>query len=355
MASLIPDFEYDIFISYRQKDNEYDGWVTEFVANLNKELHATFKEEISIYFDASPRDGLLETYSVDESLIKKLKSLIFIPIISQTYCDPKSFAWQHELCFYNKLAAEDSFGRNVLLPNGNVASRILPVKIHDIESEDKALLEKELGGTLRSVEFIYKSVGVNRPLRSNEDHPQDNICKTYYRDQINKVANAIKEIINTLRKHDKYDTVTSPRRTLKKTKSKVTLSRLLTVISLLVVAMIIVVYFLVPLLTQSSKSLEKSIAVLPFKNDSPDKENTHFIDGIMEEILNKLQTIKDLRVISRTSVEQFRDQPKSIPAISKVLGVNYIVQGSAQKYGNTFRLRVQLTRADKESQLWSKS
>jgi hypothetical protein len=54
MSSLVQGYEYDIFISYRQKDNKYDGWVTEFVGNLRKELEATFKEEISIYFDENP-------------------------------------------------------------------------------------------------------------------------------------------------------------------------------------------------------------------------------------------------------------------------------------------------------------
>ncbi len=82
MSSILNGYEYDIFISYRQKDNKYDGWVTEFVDNLRKELEATFKEEISIYFDENPSDGILETYDVDKSLEGKLKSLIFIPIIS---------------------------------------------------------------------------------------------------------------------------------------------------------------------------------------------------------------------------------------------------------------------------------
>ena len=58
-----------------------------------------------------------------------------------------------------------------------MASRILPIKIHDLDPEDKTLLENELGGVLRSIEFIYKSAGVNRPLRANEDHPQDNLIK----------------------------------------------------------------------------------------------------------------------------------------------------------------------------------
>ena len=144
MASIIPGYEYDIFISYRHNDNR-SGWVAEFVAALQEELSATLKEPVSVYFDTNPHDGLLETHSVDKSLELKLKCLIFIPIISQTYCDPNSFAWQHEFVAFNKLAKEDQFGRDIRLLNGNVASRILPVKIHDLDSEDKALLENEIG------------------------------------------------------------------------------------------------------------------------------------------------------------------------------------------------------------------
>src|SRR5450759_5663549 len=145
MASLEPGYEYDIFISYHQKDNKYDGWVTEFVDNLKRELEATFKEDVSVYLDINPHDGLLETHDVNASLKEKLKCLIFIPIISQTYCDLKSFAWQHELVAFNKLAKEDQFGRDIRLTSGNVTSRILPVKIHDLDEEDKTLLENELG------------------------------------------------------------------------------------------------------------------------------------------------------------------------------------------------------------------
>jgi hypothetical protein len=123
MASIVPGYEYDIFISYRQKDNKYDGWVTEFVGNLKKELEATFKEDISIYFDENPHDGLLETHSVSKSLEGKLKCLIFIPIISQTYCDPKSFAWRYEFVAFNKIAQNDQFGGDIKLSIGNVASR----------------------------------------------------------------------------------------------------------------------------------------------------------------------------------------------------------------------------------------
>jgi TolB-like protein len=107
--------------------------------------------------------------------------------------------------------------------------------------------------------------------------------------------------------------------------------------------------------TTDVTNLEKSIAILPFRNDSPDEENTYFINGLMEEILNNLQRIKDIRVISRTSVEQYRNQARPVPEIAKELGVNYIVEGSGQKYGNSFRLRTQLIMAAKESHLWGES
>lgn len=199
MPSLIPGFEYDIFISYRQKDNKYDGWVTEFADNLKRELEATFKEEISVYFDMNPHDGLLETHDVDESLKEKLRCLIFIPVISRTYCDPKSFAWEHEFKAFIEEASKDQFGLKIKLQSGNVSNRVLPVWIHNLDAEDIKLCESSLGGILRGVEFIYKSPGVNRPLRVREDKLQENVNKTIYRDQINKVANAVKEIFSGIR------------------------------------------------------------------------------------------------------------------------------------------------------------
>ena len=202
MASLIPGFEYDIFISYRQKDNKGDRWVSVFVEALKTELESTFKEEISVYFDINPHDGLLETHDVDASLKDKLKCLIFIPIVSRTYCDPKSFAWQHEFKAFIEQAANDTFGLKIKLPNGNVSTRVLPIRIHELDADDINLCESMLGGVLRGVDFIYKSPGVNRPLLSNEDHPKDNLNRTYYRDQINKVANAINEIIRSLKQGD---------------------------------------------------------------------------------------------------------------------------------------------------------
>jgi TolB-like protein len=355
MPSIIAGYEYDIFISYRLNDNR-SGWITEFVAALQEELAATLKESISVYFDTNPHDGLLETHNVDKSLEGKLKCLIFIPIISQTYCDSKSFAWQNEFTTFNKIAKEDQFGRDIRLNSGNVASRILPVKIHDLDEEDKSLLENELGGVLRSIEFIFKSAGVNRPLNSS-DNPDKNLNKTYYRDQINKVANAVKEIINAIKKYNPQEGIVQKEIGKAKLEKPKILKTKIIIASVIILALVVLGYFLIPTLSKPKEQLEKSIAVLPFRNDSPNDSTTYFLNGVMEEITNNLQKISDFsRVLSRNSVEQFRNNTtKSTLEIAKKLNVNYIVEGSGQKYGDKFVLRVQLIVANNEKHLWGKS
>ena len=356
MSSIIEGYNYDIFISYRQNDNKYDGWVTEFVDDLNKELEANIKEKLSVYFDSNPADGLLETDSVDKSLAGKLKCLIFIPIISRTYCDTSSFAWQYEFCAFNKLAKDDKFGRDIKLASGNVASRILPVKIHGLDPEDTKMLEDELGGVLRSIDFIYKSAGVNRPLRVNEDHPQDNLNNTYYRDQINKVANAVKELISAMKNKGGRDRETMAKSSTEQPILKQNHKTRNIIFGSAILILILLGFLLIPGLLKPTDEKVKSIAVLPFFNDSPDEENEYFINGIMDEVLNNLQAIRELSVVSRTSVEQYRglDKPP-IPEIARKLNVNFIVEGSGQKYGNNFRLRVQLIDGNKDKHLWADS
>ena len=208
MASIIPDYEYDIFISYRQKDNKGDRWVSEFVESLKEELESTFKEDVSVYFDINPHDGLLETHDVAASLSEKLRCLIFIPVISRTYCDPRSFAWEHEFLAFADKASLDQFGMNIRLPGGNVAKRVLPVQIHDLDNEDRKLCESVLGGVLRSIEFIYKEPGVNRPLTPRDDE-KINLNKTRYRNQINKAALGIRDIIQSMKAPDTTGQVVS--------------------------------------------------------------------------------------------------------------------------------------------------
>lgn len=98
---------------------------------------------------------------------------------------------------------------------------------------------------------------------------------------------------------------------------------------------------------------DKSIAVLPFKNDSNDSTNLYFINGLMESILSNLQHIEDLKVISRTSAEKYRHSTKSIPEIAKELGVSYILEGSGQKIGNKILLNIQLIDAKNDDHLWA--
>ena len=356
MASLIPKYEYDIFISYRHNDNR-SGWVTEFENALQEELASTIKEPLSIYFDKNPHDGLLETHNVDKSLEGKLKCLIFIPIISQTYCDTKSFAWQHEFVAFNKLAGEDTFGRDIKLSYGNVASRILPIKIHDLDAEDKALIENEIGGALRAIEFIYKEAGVNRPLKST-DSKTDNQNKTDYRNQVNKVANAIKEIITALKNPTITQTpVTNTNNSQEKPSAKPEQNKkpILAVVGLIFL-LGIVGYFFYPTSTASTKEetiLDKSIAVLPFVDLSEQKDQGWFGDGLTEEILNSLAHVKGLNVISRTSSFAFKNKNLRIQTIADSLGVNYVVEGSVRKSDTGLRITAQLIRAKDGFHIWS--
>ena len=345
MPSIIPGYEYDVFISYRHKDNRNtfnsssqghtsapgNGWVTDFVLNLRKELESTFKEDISIYQDVNSVDGLLESYNVDKSLEGKLKSLIFIPIISQIYCDPRSFAWQNEFCAFNRISLAEGIGRDIKLRDGNVASRILPIAIHQLDSDDLSLIENELHSKLRPIDFIFRSPGVNRPLMP-DDSRQGNTQNLFYRDQINKVANAIKQIIQAIkypgRATEAYFPVTEiaaepvPPKEIKS--------------------------------TPQNSLLEKSIAVLPFVNLSYDQTQEYFADGITENIVIQLAALSQLRVISRTSMMRYKKTTKSAPEIAGELGVKYILEGSAQAHGNKVRINVQLIDAILDQHVWSK-
>ncbi|TFH24245.1 MAG: tetratricopeptide repeat protein [Bacteroidia bacterium] len=118
-----------------------------------------------------------------------------------------------------------------------------------------------------------------------------------------------------------------------------------------IVIVVLVVINIIPR-TGKKESLEKSIAVLPFAWLSDDPEKRYQADGVMDAILLHLCKIEDLRVMSRTSVEQYRDTDKTIPEICEELGVAYILEGSFQKDGNQARLIVQLIQSGKEGHVW---
>ena len=102
-------------------------------------------------------------------------------------------------------------------------------------------------------------------------------------------------------------------------------------------------------------ALAKSIAVLPFENISEDKGNAYLADGIQDEIRTRLAKIADLKVISRTSTQNYKSKPGNLSEIAKQLGVANILEGSVQKSGEAVHITVQLISARDDSHLWAES
>src|SRR5262245_55368296 len=107
------------------------------------------------------------------------------------------------------------------------------------------------------------------------------------------------------------------------------------------------------LITATAAIPSKSIAVLPFENRSEDKANAYFGDGIQDEILTRLASIADLKVISRSSTQPYQSKPRNLRDIAKQLGVANIVERSVQKVADQVRVNVQLINAQSDSHLWA--
>lgn len=101
--------------------------------------------------------------------------------------------------------------------------------------------------------------------------------------------------------------------------------------------------------------VEKSIAVLPFVNMSSDESQDHFSDGITEEILNSLASVKELKVAGRTSSFAFKGQNDDLRRIGEALGVSHILEGSVRKAGDTVRITAQLIQVDSGFHVWSET
>src|SRR5256886_7519760 len=109
-------------------------------------------------------------------------------------------------------------------------------------------------------------------------------------------------------------------------------------------------FFLLPRV--AAHKIDRSIAVLPFQNLSDEKENAYSADGIQDDVLTNLSKISDLRVISRTSVMQYRGRPTNLREIGKALGVSNILEGSVRRSGNKVRVNVQLVDVSTDEHLW---
>ncbi len=106
--------------------------------------------------------------------------------------------------------------------------------------------------------------------------------------------------------------------------------------------------------TGKKEILDKSIAVLPFKYLSEDTDKQYLADGVMDEILLNLSKIRDIRVLARTSVEQYRETEKTASEICQELDISYLLEGSFLKNGDQVRLIVQLIEPGKEGHVWAK-
>jgi adenylate cyclase len=124
---------------------------------------------------------------------------------------------------------------------------------------------------------------------------------------------------------------------------------------ILVIAIIALVFIITRQNFFQAGSGEKSVAVLPFRNDSPDKENEYFCNGVMEQIILHLQKIEGFRVPSRTSIEPFRDTKKSTSEIAGELNVAWILEGSVQKSGNHIQVNVRLVNPKTSLPAWADS
>jgi adenylate cyclase len=196
---------------------------------------------------------------------------------------------------------------------------VLPIRIHELDSKDLLLCESALGTYLRGVEFIYKEPGVNKPLKADDDEKK-NLSNTKYRIQINKVANAINEIISGL-KGEPVEIASGTE----------------------------------PIASPAEKHpvREKSIAVLPFADMSPGKDQEYFAEGIAEELLNALAHIHDLRVVARTSAFALKGMNLDIREIGRKLNVKTVLEGSVRKAGNRLRITAQLINVEDGYHLWS--
>ena len=101
--------------------------------------------------------------------------------------------------------------------------------------------------------------------------------------------------------------------------------------------------------------ITKGVAVLPFENLSPDPDNAYFADGIQDEILTRLASIAELKVISRSSTQRYQSRPRNLAEIARQLGVTNIFEGSVQKAADQVRVNVQLINAQTDSHLWAES
>jgi tetratricopeptide (TPR) repeat protein len=269
------------------------------------------------------------------------------------------------------MVAVDHFGKEIKLRGGNFASRILPIRIHDLEPEDIELFQQETGSALRAMDFVFKTAqGVNRPLKP-DDNPEKNFNGTYYRDQVNKVARAIKEIILGIKagtqpavKEESVRKVSAERviekfNHARKAKTGIRSWQKILSIVFFGVALILSGLFIYPKLFKADrmemlrKQGQVTVAVMPFQNLTRDTNRDFWEVMIQNNLINSLSAERDLTVRQMQSVltilesHELTNYASLTPAIarsvSQKLDANVFVQGSISQIGGLTRLNAQLT------------
>jgi len=165
----------------------------------------------------------------------------------------------------------------------------------------------------------------------------------------------VDDLLSELNKLKKESGIISTKRVITKKPLK---SIFIPVVIFSIIILIIAGYiFLVPKESDNEVTIstewENSIAVLPFIDLSPDKDQEYFCDGMTEQIITNLSKIKRLKVIARTSVMTYKNTTKQIPEIGKELNVTHLVEGSIRKYGNSIRVSAQLINTEDGSNIWA--
>ncbi len=179
---------------------------------------------------------------------------------------------------------------------------------------------------------------VNQMLEKNPDKRHQNVSE---------IKLTLKDIFNKFKSQNKEQKMTEITSTNKKKKFLIAgLS-----VSIIIIFIFIYIFFL----SKPAHLESKSIAVLPFKNMSEDKQNEYFCDGITEDIITQLSKISDLKVTSRTSVFYFKNKEKKIKDIAHELGVTTILEGSVRQTKGKVRITAQLINALTDDHLWAET
>ena len=258
----------------------------------------------------------------------------------------------------------------VKLPNGNVASRVLPIIIYELDRQDIRHCESVLGSILRGIELIYNEPGVNRPLKPDDDE-KINLNKTKYRNQINKVGNAIKEIVSGLSSEPDIPgkgkiRYVEPREETRKEdrkgiRAKPVKSIKWKLLSTVVIAAIIIIggILVYPgfIKKTNTPDVEKSLVLMNFKNLTGDTANNYLAEmhhAALYQELCKISEVRPLRIVGPKTTAVFEKNRETVTEVASDVSVDYLVEGSLLSTGDVEEVFIRLMEVSpKEKHVWA--